>query len=266
MALKYETNQYVIPRGRVFFNLQRADGTFAGEYPFGNCPGVSLTIDTEKADHYSSETGLAQKDAAVVVRIDRTGSLTCDNFSPQNFARWLSGTAARVTQAATPVVGEEITVSPGYFYQLGATPSKPLGVRNVTGVAVNNEAGTTPYEAGVDYEVDLPTGRIQILAGGAIAENTKVKVNYTPVAGSYDAVKSGGSSELTGSLRIVSDNAIGGNRDVFCPLVTLTPSGDLPLIAEGNSTDFAQMEFGLEVLKSANAEAIYVDGRPVAGV
>ena len=96
--------------------------------------------------------------------------------------------------------------------------------------------------------------------------NTKIKVNYTPVAGSYDAVKSGGSSELTGSLRIVSDNAIGGNRDIFCPLVTLTPSGDLPLIAEGNSTDFAQMEFGLEVLKSANAEAIYVDGRPVPGV
>ena len=96
----------------------------------------------------------------------------------------------------------------------------------------------------------------------AITAATEVLFGYTPVAGSYEAVKSGASAELTGALRIVSDNAAGGDRDWYLPKVTLTPNGDLPLIAEG--TDVVAMEFGLEALKPANGEAIYCNGRPVA--
>ena len=69
-------------------------------------------------------------------------------------------------------------------------------------------------------------------------------------------------AELTGALRVVSNNATGGNRDWYLPKVSLSPNGDLQLIAEG--TDPVVMEFEMEVLKSANAEAIYCDGRPVA--
>ena len=75
-------------------------------------------------------------------------------------------------------------------------------------------------------------------------------------------VNTGGKAELTGALRVVSDNAAGGNRDWYLPKVTLTPEGDLTLIAEGD--DVVTMEFGLEALKPANGEAIYCDGRPVA--
>lgn len=150
---------------------------------------------------------------------------------------------------------------PGRQYQLGATAANPLGVRNVSAVTVKNEAGTTTYAAGTDYNVDLETGRVQILEGGTIVAG-KVQFGYTPVAATFESVKSGGKAELTGALRVVSDNAAGGNRDWYLPKVTLTPSGDLTLVAEGD--DVVTMEFGLEALKPANGEAIYCDGRPVA--
>jgi len=166
------------------------------------------------------------------------------------------------TQAATPVTAELRTVLPGRQYQLGATSANPLGVRNVTAVTVKSEDGTTTHVAGTDYNVNTETGRVQIIEGGAITASTVVQFGYTPVAGTFESVKSGSTAELQGALRVVSDNATGGNRDWYMPKVTLTPNGDLALIAEG--TDVVAMEFGLEVLKPANAEAIYCDGRPVA--
>ena len=261
MALTYLSNQYAIPRGRVFFDPRDANEELMGEIYMGNCPGVNLSIDTEKAEHFSSEKGLREKDASLIVQVNRTGTITCDNFSAANFALWLSGTRTTVAQGATPVTAEVRAVEPGRYYQLGATSASPLGVRNVSAVTVKNVGATVTYIAGTDYNVDLETGRVQILAGGAIVAGD-VEFGYTPVAGTFEGVKSGAAAELSGALRIVSDNASGGNRDFYMPKVTLTPSGDLPIIAEG--TDFVQMEFGLEVLKSANAEAIYADGRPVA--
>lgn len=262
MPILHEKSQYLIARGRVYFDPYDASENLTGEIDLGNCPGVSLTISTEKAEHFSSQGGLREKDGAWVVQVDRTGTLNCDNFSPQNAALWLSGTYEKKTQAATAVTGEERKVLPGRQYQLGATAANPLGVRNVTDVTVALKSGGTALVAGTDYNVDLATGRVQILAGGAIAVATDVLFGYTPVEGTFDAVKSGASAELTGALRIVSDNAAGGDRDWYLPKVTLTPNGDLPLIAEG--TDVVAMEFGLEALKPANAEAIYCNGRPVA--
>lgn len=262
MPIKHETNEYLIPRGRVYFDPYDASERLTGEIPLGNCPGVTLTIETEKAEHFSSQTGLREKDGSWVVQVQRTGSLQCDNFSPSNAALWLTGSHEVKTQDATPVAAEERSVLPGRQYQLGATGANPLGVRNVKDITVAPKEGGAVYAAGTDYNVDTETGRVQILEGGAIAAATVVVFGYTPVAGKFESVKSGAKSELTGALRVVSDNATGGNRDWYLPKVTLSASGDLSLIAEG--TDVVVMEFELEALKPTNAEAIYCDGRPIA--
>ncbi len=262
MPIQHTRNQYLIPRGRAYFDPFNASEELTGEIDLGNCPDIKLTVASEKSEHYSSQTGLREKDGSWVVQINRTGSVTVDNFSPQNAALWLAGTYARKVQQATPVADEIRSVLPGRQYQLGANAANPLGVRNVTGVTVKSEDGQTTFDAGVHYNVDLETGRVQILereTGGIPAG--KVAFGYTPVAGQYEAVASGAKAELSGALRIVSDNAAGGNRDWYLPKVTLSPNGDLPLIAEG--TDPVAMEMGLEVLKPANAEAVYCDGRPV---
>lgn len=264
MPINHTTNQYLIPRGRVYFDPYNASEQLTGEIDLGNCPGVSLTISTEKTDHYSSQSGLREKDGSWIVEVSRTGTLSCDNFSPQNAALWLAGTVEKKTQAAQTVTGEKRKVLPGRQYQLGASAENPLGVRNVTDITVHLDDGGAQgqaLEAGKDYNVDTATGRVQILEGGAITAETTVQFGYKTVAGAFESVKSGAKAELTGALRIVSDNAAGGNRDWYLPKVTLTPNGDLPLIAEG--TDVVTMEFGLEALKPANGEAIYCDGRPV---
>ena len=262
MAIIHVTNEYAIPRGRVYFDRFDAAGLPTGEIPLGNCPGFTFTADTEKAEHFSSETGLSEKDAALIVRVNRTGSLTCDNFSTDNLALFVSGSTETQTQTAGPVVDEPHTVTPGRIYQLGAGATAPAGVRNVSAVTVKSADGLTTYVLGTDYALDLDMGRLQILATSTIPAATPIEVSYTTTAKSWTRVKSGATAEVSGSLRVVADNASGTNRDWFMPKVTLTPSGDLPVIQEG--TDFTTMEFGVEVLKSANREALYIDGRPAA--
>lgn len=262
MALTYSQNKYTIPRGRVFFNpINTATDEYLGELYMGNCPSMGLSIETEKAEHYSSETGLREKDASVVLEVKRTGSLTCDNMSGTNVALFLSGSTGTITQAGASVTDEVIDVIPGRYYQLGLGVSTPVGARKVSAVVVTNSAGTTTYVAGTDYLLDADRGRLQILATGTIVAG-EIKVDYTKAATTWEGIRSGAAGELLGALRIVSDNATGDQRDFYMPRVSLVPSGEIPVIAEG--TDFAQMTFDADVLKPANGEAIYVDGMPLA--
>lgn len=261
MAVTHAVNEYTIPRGRVYFNpINPATDAYLGEIYLGNCPSFGISIETEKAEHYSSETGLREKDASVVLEVKRSGSLTCDNMSADNVALFLSGTSAAITQASGSVVDEVINVVPGRYYQLGQTSGNPVGVRDVSAVVVSSNDGLTTYVAGTDYNLDADRGRLQILSTGTIVAGN-IKVDYTKAAASWTGIRSGASGELLGALRVVSDNATGIKRDFFMPRVSMVPSGDLPVIAEG--TDFSQMQFDADVLKPANAEAIYVDGLPV---
>lgn len=259
MALTYASNQYQIPRGRVFFDPFDTNGNRTGERYLGNCPAFTVSVETEKAEHYSSETGLKQKDQTIVLQVNRTAEMTCDNMAASNVALFLSGEEVTVSQGSATVTNEAISVIPGRYYQLGQTASDPQGARSVSAVAVTNVAGTTTYAEGTDYELDATLGRIHVLTGGTIGTAT-IHVDYTKAVKTWQRIKTGAASELAGVMRVVSDNASGDNRDFVMPSVTLTPNGELPIIADG--TDFATMGFQVEILKPANAEAIYIDGRP----
>jgi len=196
-----------------------------------------------------------------VLEVKRTGSLTCDNMSGTNVALFLSGSTGTITQAGASVTDEVINVIPGRYYQLGLGASTPVGARKVSAVAVTNSAGTTTYVAGTDYLLDADRGRLQILTTGTIVAG-EIKVDYTKAATTWEGIRSGAAGELLGALLIASDDATGDQRDFYMPRVSLVPSGEIPVIAEG--TDFAQMTFDVDVLKPANGEAIYVDGMPLA--
>lgn len=260
MALTYESNLYQIPRGRVYFDPYDTNDALTGERYLGNCPGFTISVETEKAEHFSAETGLKQKDASILLQVTRTGTLTCDNMSTTNVGMFLSGAESTVTQTSTTVSNEAHTVKQGRHYQLGYSTSNPGGARNISSVTVTNEAGSTTYTAGTDYNLDTDLGRIQIIDGGTITDDSIIHVDYTRAAKTWDRIATGAESELFGALRIVADNASGANRDFYMPYVSLQPSGEMPVIADG--TEFASMQFTVDVLKSANMEAIYIDGRP----
>jgi hypothetical protein len=260
--ITYESNQYQIPRGRVFFNPNDTNGNPTGERYIGNCPGFSLSIETEKVEHYSSESGISQKDFSQVVKITRTGTLSTDNMSSKNIALFMAGEEEAVSQASSTVTDEPISaVMQGRFYQLGQTTNNPAGARNVAAVVITDDAVTPQtFVLGDDYELDTALGRIRIVEGGAIQNSANLKASYTKPATTWQRIKTGSKSELTGAFRIVSDSPAGENRDYYMPLATLAPNGEIPIITE--STDVAAMSFDIEVLKPTNAEAIYIDGRP----
>ena len=262
MAITHATNSYTIPRGRVYFNPRDAvTGELLGELYLGNCPSFGISIETEKAEHYSSETGLRQKDASVLLEVKRSGSITCDNMAGATVAMFLSGSVEDKSQAAVTVEAtEEMDVLPGRYYQVGSTDQNPAGVRLLTAVSVNIKGGAA-LVLGTDYNLDAERGRVQILASGTIASGQTIEVKYKATGNTWKQIKSGAQGELLGAMRVIADNATGDNRDFYLPSVSLVPSGELPVIAEG--TDFAQMQFDCDVLKPANGEAIYCDGLPV---
>lgn len=266
MAHTYDTSEYQIPRGRVFFDPFDPDGHKTGERYLGNCPGLTVGIKTEKAEHYSSTSGLRQKDKTVVLQVDRTGTLKVDNMSLDNLALFISGDVAAVTQAPDTEAVEELEVLPGRYYQLGVSAEAPVGARSIDNLAVTaTDSSARVYVEDEDYEVDEDLGRIHIRADGAIAADGQaetIECSYTVAAASWSQAATGKTSELSGALRFIADNATGDNRDAYLPSVTLAPTGEMNLVSDG--TDFNAMEFELDILAPANGAAIYFSGRPAA--
>lgn len=258
----FPAENYVIPRGRAYFNLL-VSGAYKGERAVGNAPSFDISIETEKAEHYHSKSGVREKDMDRTVQIDRKAQIVIDHMSLENYALFIGGTVAAVAQTATPVVDEAITVQPGYYYQLGATTANPPGVRNVSSVVIQDDTDTTTYVEGTDYQLDAAMGRIYIIPGGGISADDVLHVDYTPAANSRNRVSSGALATVYGALRVVADNDQGDNQDLFAPYAALTASGSLPVITD--DTEVVSMTFDVEFLvpvdTSLGASAIYIDGR-----
>jgi hypothetical protein len=265
MAITRETNDYVIPRGVVYFDPFDSSGDTTGERELGNAPSFTIEMTSEKADHYNSQAGLREKDQSVTVQIDRTATLTVDNISLDNLSLFLAGSTSTITQSAASGETDTITVQQGRHYQIGVSALRPTGVRAITLTSVVGPApGSIAYDAD-DYEVDLDLGRIRIKTtaeGGSIPDDTELTITYATTAVTWSRANTGSTAEVDGAMRVISANASGTNRDYYMPSVRLTPSGNLPVITD--ATEYVSMEFSVEVLKPANAEAIYLDGRAVA--
>lgn len=258
-ALPRVKKEYQIPRGRLVFYPFDAAGRLLGGRQFGNCPAFSLSVEGDKAPHYSSQGGLREKDEEVLIEITRKAAITTDNISGSNLRMFLSGTAETHTQASATVADEAHTVEPGGIYRLGVTAAAPTGARKLSAVTVKSKDGITTFAAETDYTVDADLGLLQIADGGEIDAATEVLVGYTAAETSWERIKSGNGADLKGALQLIADNAHGTNRDWWFPSVALSPTGELPLIQDG--TDYSQFGFDVEVVKPDNGEAVYVDGR-----
>lgn len=262
---------YTLGRGRLYFDRftpsQVAAGISAstrgeGERYFGNTPELSMTSAEETLDHFDSDQGVRTKDDSVSLQLDRTGSFTTDNISVENLSLYfLSDGAADVTQSAATAAEFVIEdAKQGLFYQIGATPANPSGVRSISNVVVKSGVAfaDTVTQAG-NYEVDEVLGRIYILPGSTI-DNEDIEVTYDVAATTREQVISK-SQSIYGALRFVADNPKGKNRDYYFPYVKLAPDGDYALKGD----DWQSMSFSFEALKKAtNIESLYIDGRPGA--
>ena len=148
-----------------------------------------------------------------------------------------------VVQTGTFVDDEEIT---------GGTSATTADVNDIAGgavqaglLAVTDDLETTQYVAGTDYSVDVTVGRIKVLDGGSIADDSDIKVKGSCELYSYKKIHALASTELEGGVRFVSDNPVGNNMELILHRISLTPAGDTAMIGEGWST----LGFEGEVLK-----------------
>lgn len=251
-------NQYVLGRGEIDFSRFRTGGQDPEGFRYiGNTPEFNLTIESENLDHFNSDRGVNEKDASIVLTTNRSGSLITDNIDPENIALFFFGDKTTLTVTSATVAAEAIDdVKAGLSYQLGVTPTNPVGTRNVSAVVVEDDAATA-LVLGTDYTVDLEHARITPIVGGAITDGTNLRVDYTQAAHSRDRILSG-TTAVEGALRYTEYNAQGPNKVWYFPYVKLAPNGDYALKGD----EWQQIPFSIEILKPSTLNAIYIDGAP----
>lgn len=254
-----KANNYILGRGKYYFN-QFAPGTQVGtgERYFGNAPAGTINVQANTLDHYNSDSPIKEIDDSVTLQVDRKGTITTDNVSPENLALWFFGSASALTQTpGTALTDTFPKVTAGMFYQLGASITNPTGVRNVANVVVKDDATPSPttFVLGTDYNVDLALGRVEVLEGGAIVSGTtNLVVTYDTTASTRQRIISG-TNPIEGSLRFISASPVGIKTDYFFPWVKITPNGDFALKGE----TFQEIPFNIEILKMDGYEAIYAE-------
>lgn len=231
-----------------------------GERFLGNCPEFTISQDDERISHYSSTRGIKKKDEDIPVEQTYSGTVNCDQITKENLAIFLLGSASVLTEAGATGETDNFTgVAQGLFYQLGVSATSPSGVRKVASVVVTDgEASPTTYNVGDDYTVDADLGRIYIVPGGAIADDSNIEVTYNITAHTRDMVVSS-ADQVEGALRFISYNPKGQRLDYFFPWVKWSPNGDFNLITD----EWQSIPLSIEALRKGDLAAVYLDGRPV---
>ncbi|QJI52240.1 structural protein [Cronobacter phage JC01] len=272
----YQPN-YVVGRGSLYFNKFKKNSNTpeTGELYFGNTPEFTITSDSETLDHYSSEQGMRNLDARVMLEYTPGGSFTCDEINADNLALHFLGENTNITQLQMTDRKEIIPVlKRARYYQLGIDDVTPSGVRNINNLQivvasvdssislgagdVTSIPGATVLPAD-NYEVDLANGRIYIEpdASAVGAEGMQAAVQYD-VDPQVRNMVIGKADMIYGSLRFISDNPVGGNKDYFFPKVALTPDGDYALKGD----DWQVMSFTFSAMKLNSRTAyMYIDVR-----
>lgn len=253
-------NNYTLGRGKIYF-ARFTSGTTPGPFRYiGNTPEVSLTIESETLDHFSSDEGIREKDDSVPLEVNRTGSLITDNISPDNVALFFFGETSIVTTTAATDETESIASAQlGLTYKIGVTASNPVGVFGIaaSGFSATINGGATLVED-TDYVVDREMGFITFLETSAAAiTGAQIDLEYDVAASTRDRVISG-SAPVEGAMMYRTQNPKGSNALFYMPYVKVTPNGDYALKGD----EWQQIPMSLEILKDTNKEAIYRDGVP----
>ena len=106
--------------------------------------------------------------------------------------------------------------------------------------------------------IDAERGRILIEPGGAIADDTEILVDYTPLAATRKQVKAGDPKDIRAALRYIESPVAGTGRDYYAPLCSIGAAGDLGLKSRDTEQ---QIQLTAEILEPAGDwPALLIDG------
>jgi len=253
----------VLGAGKLYI-AEYVNGVLGGFRYFGDTPGFTINISADRVTDDTSDGPIAEEAMNILTKVTRAASIIAKDVSLENLALFVMGTAGTRTQAGTAVTDEAIDgVAVDRYYQLGQSSANPVGVRQVSSVTVTDDQGSpTTFTEGTDYEIDLATGLLYVIAGGGITDGTSLRVSYTPSAGDIEEIASSDLGNAQVAIKYVANNTKGTNRDAYMALCDIAPNGDL---AWKSRDTVAQMTFDVSILKpTTGEEALYINGQAVA--
>lgn len=263
--MKPATKNIVLGAGYCFFDEHDADGNLTGERYLAETPGFTLTVSSENLEDFSSDGPIAEKHLDVPTRVVRDAALQLKDMSSENFAMFLIADVATLSTSAGSETATAINggngVKQGRWYQLGVSASFPTGVRGIANVVIKDGVPTT-YDVTDDYELDADLGRIYIVPGGGIADDTVLTADYDRTAVEWEQVSSHDLGAKQGAFRFIAHNTKGQNKDLYLPFIVLRPDGEF---AFKSRDTVQQMGFALGINNPGDGRAaVYLNGRAEA--
>ncbi len=218
------TRVYTLGRGMLLFKPAGETGF----EDFGNVKDFSLTVKTEKLEHYSTASGIKVKDAEIVKSQEFNVSFEIDELRIETLEKFALASRTDVSITAGSVVDEAVNnVKQGLWYKLAHEKIK----RTPAPVVTDDASPPTTYTEGTDYIIDYEAGAIYIVPGGNITNGTNLRIDYSYEALTKTTLRSGERFQIVGTLWFKGDPPKGQVLDVIGE-VSLTPSGELKLIGD----------------------------------
>ncbi|MCS4509136.1 phage tail tube protein [Xylophilus ampelinus] len=159
----------------------------------------------EKTSTSRSHIDYGQARASVVLPKPTEITIELAAANKEALAMQFQGIVQQINQPAETVADEALVAKLG-------VPVK-LANRNLSavGFAVKNDAGTTTYKQGLDYEINWARGEVRALAAGAIVEAEALKVSYTAIAVDGARILGGRNPQVRCQARFDGKNMVDGS-------------------------------------------------------
>jgi len=257
------TKNTVLGSGYLYFDKLDANGNYTGERYIAETGNFSSTVNAESLEAWSQDGAIAEKKLDQPTRVTRDCAFNAESIDDALLELFFIATKSTQSTSAGSKTAQPINagngVKQGRWYQLGVSAEQPAGVRGIENVAIKDAVPTT-YTIDTDYKLDATGGRIYIVIGGNIADDTVITADYDETTTTWDEWVTNDNGAAQGALRFVADNTAGTNRDYYYPKVTLKPDGEYALKSR---EDIQQVGFAVSVLNPGDGRAaLYINGRP----
>lgn len=242
---KPNVQQYELGGGKIYFAELDASGNPTKAFrEAGNAPSITLTMDSETYEHFSS-TGMTKvKDLTRTISQSLSGATTLENFLTENVEMFFAGSSTEIVNPAVagltaePLLANADIIIGGYA-QLRSGGTQVIMNFDKTNLTV--KAGATTLVEGTDYNVDALTGLVEILSSTTIdtiiagTDDLVFDLTADPTAPAIKTVDLLTQDSVIRAIKIVldADQQETNKEQMVIDLnnVTISPDGDFEAIS-----------------------------------
>lgn len=242
MSLAPNPENYLLGRGRVYFDQEDQNGDPTGFLDLGNTPAFTAAISADTLDHFSSRSGLKTRDARVITAMNVTFGLTLDEFSKENLKLAFMGTTDVEEQTSGTWTDED-----DVYAKLDRWID--LGKRGIEISSLAKKGGGA-LSLTTDYLLDAIRGWVFIKSENTASVEDDDEIEFSGTYAELTIPKLIAATQqegITGHLVFVGDPAEGQAYEFHAWRVNIKPSGEIGLISE----DWASFQLEGECLKDS---------------